>query len=102
MQYQVGQTSATRETVPSRPVLVFGNTGAAINDSNFLVIGSSDTAGGSCGTPGTYIQLNRDYVRSNSWGWTPYTYPHPLQDLGSGGTAPAPATPGNLSITTSS
>ena len=103
MQYQVGQSSPSPETVPSRPVLVFGNTGAAINDSNFLVIASSDTAGGSCGSPGTYIQLNRDYVRSNSWGWTPYTYPHPLQSLGTGGSGtPAPMPHSGVQITTTS
>ena len=46
----------------------------------------------SCASPGAYIQQGRDYVLSNSWGWIPYTYPHPLQSLlGGGGTAlPAP------------
>ena len=46
----------------------------------------------SCANPGGYIQQGRDYVLSNTWGWTPYTYPHPLQSIGGGGTPlPAPA-----------
>jgi hypothetical protein len=101
VQYQVGQISATRENPPSRPVLIFGNTGPGTADGNFLEIASSNTAGGSCSSPNTYIQLNRDYYRSNQWGWAPYTYPHPLQNLGTGG-GPAPAAPTNLRITTGS
>jgi hypothetical protein len=94
MQYQVGQTTQTPQNPPSRPLLIFGNTGPGSTDNNFISVGSSNTAGGSCSSPSSYIQLNRDYVRSNSWGWRPFTYPHPLQSLSGGGsTIPPPATP---------
>ena len=79
MQYQVGQSNQTPESVPSRPLLIFGNTGAGTQDANFITVGSSNTAGGTCSSPGNYIKSGRDYVLSNSWGWTPYSYPHPLQ-----------------------
>ena len=69
------------ENPPSRPLLIFGNTGAGTADGNFITVGSSDTAGGSCSSPNNYIQHGSDYYLSNTWGWTPYTYPHPLQSL---------------------
>jgi hypothetical protein len=84
VQYQVGQSSPTPENPPTRPLLIFGNTGAGSADSNFIRVNSSDTAGGSCGSPGSYIQSGRDYKLNNAWGWAPYTYPHPLQSLGGG------------------
>lgn len=102
MQYQIGQSNQTPQNPPSRPLLIFGNTGAGTTDSNFISVESSNTAGGSCSNPGNYIQLNRDYYRSNQWNWTPYTYPHPLA---SGGTTPPPppppgdTTPPTVSIT---
>ena len=91
VQYQVGQSSATPENPPSRPLLIFGNTGAGATDSNFLRVDSSDTAGGSCGSPGNYIKSGRDYMLSNAWGWTPYTYPHPLQSISGGSGLPPPS-----------
>lgn len=94
VQYQVGQSNQTQGT-PTRPLLVFGNTGAGSTDGDFVTVGSSDTAGGSCSSPGNYIQQGRDYVSSNTWGWTPYTYPHPLQNLTGGGGTP-PVAPTNL------
>lgn len=109
MQYQAGQSNPSPENPPSHPLLIFGNTGAGASDGNFVTVGSSDTAGGSCATPQNYIQVNRDYYLSNRWGWTPYTYPHPLA---SGSPAPPPtgptsdstppSTPSNLSATASS
>jgi hypothetical protein len=92
MQYQVGQSNETPQNPPSRPLLIFGNTGAGATDGNFLYVGSSNTAGGTCSSPNNYIQDNRDYFRSNAWGWTPYTYPHPLQNLGGGDHPPAAPT----------
>jgi hypothetical protein len=80
----VGQSTQTPQNPPSRPLLIFGNTGAGTGDANFVTVNSSDTAGGSCGSPNSYIQPGRDYVTSNTWGWRPYTYPHPLQNIGAG------------------
>jgi len=97
MQYQVGQSNQSPENPPSRPLLIFGNTGAGTTNADFINVAGSDTAGPPCSNPGSYIQRGRDYVVSNTWGWTPYTYPHPLQSLvGGGGTAPA--VPTNLRI----
>jgi hypothetical protein len=91
MQYQVGQSNQTPEKVPTRPLAIFGNTGPGTTDANFLNVAGSDTAGPPCSTPNNYIQKGRDYVLSNTWGWTPYAYPHPLQSLGGGaGTVAAP------------
>jgi hypothetical protein len=87
VQYQVGQSTPTPQSSPSRPLLIFGNTGAGVGDSNFVSVNSSDTAGGSCGSPSSYIQQGRDYVLSNTWGWRPYTYPHPLASGTSSGSA---------------
>ncbi len=78
MQYQVGQSNETPEGPPSHPLAIFGNDGAGTTDSNFIAIAGSDTAGPPCSTPAMYIQAGRDYVTSNTWGWTPYAYPHPL------------------------
>jgi hypothetical protein len=101
VQYQVGQSNQSPQNPPSRPVLIFGNTGPATSDSNFIDVGSSDTAGGSCGSPNSYIQQGRDYMVSNSWGWRPYTYPHPLVSGTASSPAPAPASlapPSNLRV----
>jgi hypothetical protein len=81
IQYQVGQSNQIRESTPSRPLLIFGNSGAGSVDGNFISVGSSNTAGGTCSTPSNYIRVGRDYNLSNTWGWTPYTYPHPLQSM---------------------
>jgi hypothetical protein len=95
VQYQVGQSTQTPQNPPSRPLLIFGNTGTGALDGNFISVGSSDTAGGSCSSPGNYIQSGRDYMSSNAWGWRPFTYPHPLQNFvggtGGGVTLPPPA-----------
>ena len=92
VQYQVGQSSRTPESSPSRPLAIFGNTGGGTSDSNFISIAGSSTAGPSCGNAGSYIQQGRDFVMSNTWGWRPYTYPHPLQSVQAG----APAAPQSL------
>jgi hypothetical protein len=92
VQYQIGQAYVTPESRPSKPLAIFGNTGAGTTDSDFIRIEGSQTAGPPCGTPGSYIQLGRDYVLSNTWGWRPYTYPHPLQSIQAG----APGAPASL------
>jgi hypothetical protein len=93
VQYQVGQSSQTAAS-PTQPLAIFGNTGPGTSDSNFIVVAGSETAGPPCSSPNTYIQKGRDYVLSNTWGWTPYVYPHPLQ--GEPTTVPAP--PSNVTI----
>ena len=93
VQYQVGQSNVSPESPPSHPLAIFGNTGPGTSDSNFIDVDGSDTAGPSCATPNNYIQQGRDFVLSNSWGWTPYVYPHPLQ---SGQTTQVPAAPVSL------
>jgi hypothetical protein len=101
MQYQVGQTSRTPESQPSRPLAIFGNTGAGTSDGNFISVQSSGTAGGPCSAAASYIQNGRDYVLSNTWGWTPYTYPHPLQTSFAGGSTAPPVVippPANLRV----
>lgn len=103
VQYQVGQVYMTPESRPSKPLAIFGNTGAGATDSNSLQIEGSTTAGPSCASPGSYIQLGRDYVLSNTWGWRPYAYPHPLQSVQAGAAA-APVSgatlpaPGGLTV----
>ncbi len=106
MQYQVGQSTQTIQNPPTKPLLIFGNTGAGATDSNFITVGSSDTAGGTltCSTPANYIQVNRDYYLSNQWNWVPFTYPHPLQALSGPlppptGDTTAPSIPTNLAAT---
>jgi hypothetical protein len=100
---QIGQTTASStENPPSHPLLIFGNTGAATSDSNFITIIANNTGGGGhdCSSPGTYIQVNRDYYldNNNRWAggtaWTAFTYPHPLAQGSSSG--PPPAAPSNL------
>lgn len=84
VQYQVGQSNRTPESQPSRPLAIFGNTGSGASESNFISVRGSTTAGPSCSTPNSYIQNGRDYVLGNSWGWSPFTYPHPLQSMSTG------------------
>jgi hypothetical protein len=91
--HQIGQTTQLlAENPPSHPLLLFGNTGAGATDPSFLSIEANDTGGGgfTCSNPGTYIQSGRDYMTSNTWGWTPFTYPHPLNLGPSSGNGPAP------------
>lgn len=86
MQYQVGQSDPTPENPPTHPLAIFDNTGEGSTDSDFISVAGSDTAGPPCSTPDDYIQSGRDYVLSNTWGWTPYAYPHPAR-AGFGGGA---------------
>lgn len=98
IQHQIGQT-VEPATPPVQPLLIFGNTGAGTTDSNFIVVNENGTGGSSnydCSSPGTYVQAGRDYMTSNTWGWTPFTYPHPLAGLG---TSSLPAAPSSLSAT---
>lgn len=81
VQHQAGQSNISPENPPSHPLAIFGNTGAGTTDANFISVAGSDTAGPPCATPATYIQKGRDYVLSNTWGWSPYVYPHPLQSV---------------------
>ena len=98
VQYQVGQSNESPENPPSHPLAIFGNTGAGTNDSNFINVVGSTTAGPPCPTPNNYIQEGRDYVLTNTWDWTPYTYPHPLQMLSEGGGGKSPAAPSGLTV----
>ena len=91
LQYQIGQASATPDATPDFPLLIFGNTGPGTTDAKYIVFQDPATNAPSCSTPQTYIVANRDYSLSNSWGWTPYTYPHPLQAL-DGAAPPSPDT----------
>lgn len=96
-EHQIGQTTApSTQDPPTQPMLIFGNTGAATSDPNFIAVNSNDTGGGTfqCSSPSTYVQSGRDYMTSNTWSWTPFTYPHPLtQD-----SPTAPAAPTNLQV----
>ena len=90
--HQIGQTSATPQSPPPQPLLIFGNTGSAIQDASFIAITGNDTGGGGstgCSNPDSYVQQNRDYYLNNHWNWTPLAYPHPLRP-GGGGAVPSP------------
>ena len=94
MQYQVGQSSQARENPPSRPLLIFGNTGAGTLDDNFITVGSSKTANGAyvCDNADDYIKEGTDYFLNRSvqpWSWVPFTYPHPLQAGSQGSSVPS-------------
>jgi hypothetical protein len=96
MQYQVGQSSSTPENPPSHPLLIFGNVAGphsnGTTESDFIVTTAIEPGGFyDCSVPSTYIQVNRDYYLSNQWSWTAYTYPHPLQSIGSHTDTNAPA-----------
>lgn len=84
--YQTGQSSPTPDATPDFPVVISGNTGAGAVSGNFIELRANDSGGGGhgCGSPGTYIQLDRDYVTTNTW-HTKYTYPHPLISGGGSG-----------------
>jgi hypothetical protein len=77
IRYAVGQSTDTPDATPDYPTLIFGNTGSGTTDGDFLSI--RENPNNACASPGTYIQAGRDYQTSNTWGWAPYTYPHPLQ-----------------------
>jgi hypothetical protein len=77
VRYQMGQSSDTADAAPRYPLAIFGNTGAGTTDSNFIALGQNPN--NSCSSPSSYIKAGRDYVTSNTWGWAPYRYPHPLQ-----------------------
>lgn len=84
VRYAVGQSTDSADATPDNPFLIFGNTGAGASSGNFIAI--SENPNNSCGSPSSYIQSGRDYATSNTWGWTAYTYPHPLRSS----TLPAP------------
>jgi hypothetical protein len=81
--WQVGQLFFTTDATPDKPLLLFGNTGYGLQD---IAIGENPAH--TCSSPATFIQSGRDYMTSNSWTWTPYTYPHPLR----GGSPPSTPT----------
>jgi hypothetical protein len=79
IEHQIGQTTEpTTENPPSHPLLLYGNTGAGSSGQPGIAGNDSGGGGHTCSTPATYVQSGRDYVTSNTWGWTPFTYPHPL------------------------
>jgi len=94
----IAQTNPVAENPPlSHPLLIFGNTAGphtdATADSYFIKTAGSGTAGGTCANPDNYIQPGRDYMLSNTWGWVPFKYPHPLSGSSSGGTGTGPSSP---------
>lgn len=76
-QYQTGQSTQTADATPNHPIYIAGNTGFGVPAGEIDVAGNPN-APNACGSPGTYIQLGRDYVTTN-WGWVAYPYPHPLR-----------------------
>lgn len=99
--YQVGQSTTTPTTPPTRPVLIFGNTGPGSTASNFVAVVQNGTNNAHlCANPSAYIALNRDYYLSNQWNWVPFTHPHPAQSKGgaSGGDTTPPLAPVNLRV----
>ena len=78
MQYQVGQSTQSPDATPNHPALIYGNTGSGAG-AELISISGQNGAGITCGNPGNYIQLGRDYQTSNTWGWAKYPYPHPLR-----------------------
>ena len=111
---QIGQTTTAAQGVgnpPSYPLLIFGNVaGPNTNgpaDSSFIVVNQNGTAGDTayeCPSPGTYVQVNRDYYLDNNsrWSggtsWVPYTYPHPLT-IGQSSVGNPPVSPSSLTAT---
>jgi len=90
--HQIGQT-VLPATSPAQPLLIFGNSGPGSSGSSFLILNGSEGGGVSCGSPTTYVQSGRDYMTSNTWGWKPFTYPHPLVTGGGGNTGTGPTPP---------
>lgn len=76
--YQFGQSTQTPDATPNSPFLIYGNTGSALIDGLITISGTSGE-GITCVAPNDYIQSGRDYETSNTWGWAPYIYPHPLR-----------------------
>lgn len=100
MAYQFGQTTQTPDATPNQSYLIFGNTGTATTAPTWIVI-SGDSGGGiTCSVPSTYIQSGRDYQTSNTWGWVPYTYPHPLRNSSPAGAGTLNATTANIGTLT--
>ena len=85
-------TPGKPSTQTSAPLYIWNNT--VINEGGGTLGMQIGTRYDPDATPDT-IQLNRDYFTTAKSGYTPYTYPHPLQ-----GVAPTPtptATPSSLS-----
>lgn len=89
LDFQFGQSTITPDATPDQPYLVVDNTGTGVG-AGFITISGENGEGITCASPGDYIQSGRDYVTTNTWGWTGYTYPHPLRS--SGGSGPPPPT----------
>lgn len=82
--YQFGQSTQAPDATPNQPALIFGNTGSGTG-AGFITISGTSGEGITCSAPNDYIQSGRDYMTSNTWGWTAYTYPHPLRfEIGGG------------------
>jgi hypothetical protein len=93
VKYQIGQTNVPAQSPPPQPLLIFGNTGAGATHDDFIRISGENGGGMTCGNPNSFIQAGRDYMTSNTWGWAPFKYPHPLSDSTGGGTGTGPAPP---------
>jgi hypothetical protein len=72
IQYQVGQTTSTPTGPPDKPVAIVNNTGPL----NISVEGGPIVT---CGGATSYVQSGRDYVTTQTWSYTKYTYPHPAR-----------------------
>ncbi len=87
--YSNGGTEAgmTGEFQDLEPVYLWGNTGAGNYDNPAVLDYPVDECGGSSPTAADYIVVNREfYLNTMKPGYTAYTYPHPLQGEGTGGT----------------
>ena len=79
LRYQVGQDTDRADATPDHPFIISGNTGAGAASDLFIVIVGESGEGITCSSPNDYIRSGRDYVTSNTWGFSKYTYPHPLR-----------------------
>lgn len=66
------------------PIYVWGNTGAGTTNGFFVDFTTSTSSWSGCntgtyGTPASFVQEGRDYVKGEKPNYTPYTYPHPLR-----------------------
>ena len=78
LRYEVGQDTNLADATPNHPFIISGNTGNGASSRNFLSISGLSGEGITCSAPNDYIRPGRDFVTSNTWGFSKYTYPHPL------------------------
>lgn len=85
---QIGQNTDTPDSIPDKPVIVSGNTGDGTSSGNFITRSDFTDEPQCTGTPDVvadYVQPGRDYTNANVWGYTKFTYPHPLRSEAGGG-----------------